>query len=477
MKNVVHLTESDIHNIVYEVIEELFQSPVNEKVFINNVNDKKKQVNLTYTKGRGAYGESGPQQFKNDNLGTALMDQNNKESIEKTIKGNITSYNITDIHGERVMHYFKRYFDHKKATVDVKYQDGQTDTYEMTMLESQFRQFLDQFKTKIGYIVADAVKDFAKKSEITGISIYPVPSSSNFNTAMAQELSDISVDGLPVQIINQNLFNKDLTNLQKDTNFIKKNKKWYNSPFFAGKDSQSLETYVDNYLNQYNALGNAHKYIEQANIFIKKVLQTYTYYLSYNGNIGERCFQNLIKYYTGYCDSINSAIKASRYDNLVDSERTSSKSFLRTIATPLKYTKGPSVEKRTAAIWNLVKPYLRGLKSPVTGEAYSMMDICYWQPTKFQIKNLPNGVRLGLKNIYNVSQDQQLVQEELAKIKGTVFVIFDDNISGGATLGDICYQAKSLGIENIIPITFGRMTEKNSMNYIPLTVPDKINYK
>lgn len=478
MKKIIYLTENDIHNIVYKTVMELSRTPfINEKVYVNDINNKKKQIALTYTKGRGNYGDKPPEQFKNDNLGTALMDQNNSQSIEKTLKGNITSYNITDIHGERVMHYFKRYFDHKKATVDVKSQNGQTDTYEMTMLESQFRQFLDQFKVKIEYIINDAIKDFAKNTEITGISIYPVPSSSNFNVAMAHELSSINVSNLPVQVINQNLFKKDLTNLQKDTNFIKKNKQWYSSPLFKEKESQSLETYVDNYINQYQALGNTHKYIEGAKVFIKNLLNAYTYYLFNNRNIGDRGINNLIKYYIGYHDSIEKAIKASRYNNLVDNEREQSKSILKAIATPLKYTKGPSVEKRTQGIWALVRPYLRGKKSPVTGEAYTMMDICYWQPTKFQIKNLPNGVRLGLKNIYNANQDQQLVQEELTKIKGTVFVIFDDNLSGGATLGDICYQAKSLGIENIIPITFGKMVEKNSMNFIPLNVPDKINYK
>ena len=62
-------------------------------------------------------------------------------------------------------------------------------------------------------------------------------------------------------------------------------------------------------------------------------------------------------------------------------------------------------------------------------------------------------------------------QKELEKIKGTIFLIFDDNVSGGATLSDICYQCKQLGIENIIPITFGRMQQSNNMRGIVLNTP------
>lgn len=83
------------------------------------------------------------------------------------------------------------------------------------------------------------------------------------------------------------------------------------------------------------------------------------------------------------------------------------------------------------------------------------------QPEDFQIKNLSNDVRMGLKNYFMVDAD--IVEKEMNKIKGTVFVIFDDNISGGATLSDICLQAKQLGIEYIIPITFGEMQKKYSL--------------
>lgn len=83
------------------------------------------------------------------------------------------------------------------------------------------------------------------------------------------------------------------------------------------------------------------------------------------------------------------------------------------------------------------------------------------QAQDFQIKNLSNDVRMGMKNYFVANAD--MVEKELNKIKGTIFVIFDDNISGGATLSDICLQAKQLGIDYIIPITFGEMQMKYNL--------------
>ena len=75
------------------------------------------------------------------------------------------------------------------------------------------------------------------------------------------------------------------------------------------------------------------------------------------------------------------------------------------------------------------------------------------------------------------SKNSEIVQQELDKIKNTVFVIFDDNI-GGATLSDICLQAKKLGINYIIPITFGKMRESyNKSASVTITKPENdFNY-
>lgn len=99
-----------------------------------------------------------------------------------------------------------------------------------------------------------------------------------------------------------------------------------------------------------------------------------------------------------------------------------------------------------------------------------------WDLTKFEIKNLSNSIRMGIKNIYNINnRDIEKVQEELARIKGTIFVMFDDNVSGGATLSDIVRVCKENGIEYVIPITFGEMSEKWTMGRIVLNKPKMNN--
>jgi hypothetical protein len=120
----------------------------------------------------------------------------------------------------------------------------------------------------------------------------------------------------------------------------------------------------------------------------------------------------------------------------------------------LKGTKSQVEERKTEDIWRLLKPFFRG-------NAVPKLTMHRLQAKDFQIKTLSNDVRMGMKNYFASNLD--VVQQEMEKIKGTIFVIFDDNISGGATLSDICMQAKQLGIEYIIPITFGEMQKKYSL--------------
>lgn len=82
-------------------------------------------------------------------------------------------------------------------------------------------------------------------------------------------------------------------------------------------------------------------------------------------------------------------------------------------------------------------------------------DICMWQPANFQIKKLGNDSRMALKNYFSINNDT--AETELKNTDNSIVVIFDDNISGGATLSDICYQLQKIGIKYMIPITFGKM--------------------
>lgn len=124
------------------------------------------------------------------------------------------------------------------------------------------------------------------------------------------------------------------------------------------------------------------------------------------------------------------------------------------VYTTLKGTKSQVEARNTEEVWSIVKPYFRG-------SGIKSIPIHRLQPQDFQIKTFTNDVRMGMKNYFSSNAD--IVKQEMEKIKGTVFVIFDDNISGGATLSDICSQAKNLGIEYIIPITFGEMKTKYSL--------------
>ena len=76
------------------------------------------------------------------------------------------------------------------------------------------------------------------------------------------------------------------------------------------------------------------------------------------------------------------------------------------------------------------------------------------------MKSVTNDIRMGLKGYF--SMNQELKEKELEEAKNTIFVIFDDNVSGGATLSDICSQLIEAGVKFIIPITFGKMRESYS---------------
>ena len=131
----------------------------------------------------------------------------------------------------------------------------------------------------------------------------------------------------------------------------------------------------------------------------------------------------------------------------------------------MKYSKPKSIQKRSQDIWSMVMPFVGKtiMRDPI--------NIAYIEAAKMEIKNLTNDVRMGMRNYFASNED--VVAKEIDKIKGTVFVIFDDNISGGATLSDICYQAKKLGIEYVVPITFGVMKTKYTMGTANVNKPNK----
>ncbi len=422
--------------------EQLNLINVNEDVFASKKKGRNK-LQLTYNKRNSDkmtknFGTLNPGEL----LNTGKMDQNNSDTYEVQLKGGIMSYNITSIRGTEIMHYFKNKY--AQMSLDLN-GDGEKETYELFMEDPEYQEFFKQFYNKvnnvISYVTNKLYQQSNEKINFSGVSIYPVPSSSNFNVTVANQLSKyVKLNGLPVITISTELFKKDLSNLQKDDEFINKNKDYYNSRMFkSGKDNSTHEQYIDNELDRFSKIENVKPLIDEYN---KAYIRLDRCYTVNRKQYGDRFGEALSRFYKDLYNkfiAIENSIKGIHRNNVYNA---------------LKGTKSQVEARKTEDIWNIVKPYLRG-----TGvRPISMHKL---QPQDFQIKKLTNDVRMGLKNYFKTNPE--LVEQEMEKIKGTIFVIFDDNISGGATLSDICMQAKHLGIEYIIPITFGEMSKKYSL--------------
>lgn len=454
-----------LENLIYET----FKETLLEGVYVNNVKGNK--AYLTYKKGQNRNVGS---LINTDNLKTDKMDENNEKTYEVPLKGGIMSYNITSINGTEVMHYFKKYFDREKAEIKLQNETGKKQSYELTMEQQEFNEFLNRFLMKVQFVIFHYLKENKKQNiPFEGISIYPVKSKSNFNAEMVKRIAGKNIIGMPIIPINEELFVKDLRNLQKDSDFISKNKEFYDSPLSNVKgNTKTVNTYLDTDIAKYKALQPAKEYIEKMTKLVDDIIiQLYNYRtaLKTPQRDTRRMIASMVQNYKEYYEYYLKCLSI-KFKNDVTGKDSSIQ--LDSFAEQLSYSKDPQIEIRTNDVWKLIKPYLRGQKSPSNGKPYMKLPLQRWVYKNFQIKNLSNGERMGLKGIYNINTNAELVKQELEKIKGTVFVIFDDNISGGATLSDICYQAKSLGIEYIVPITFGRMDEKWSYGpAVPLNKP------
>lgn len=455
--------------ITEEQFKKFVQNTLFEGVYVNGIKGKK--ANLTYKKGQ----KRSPGSLSTfDNLNTDKMDVDNSDTYEVTLKGGITSYNITSINGTEVMHYFKRYFDHQKAEIQLKNSNGEKESYELQMEANEFNQFMNQFIRKIEFVINYCLKKFHNGSgpDFSGISIYPVASSSNFNVEMAKQIAGKNLCNLPVQVIDERLFLKDLRNLQKDKDFIEKNKDFYNGPLsnVEGNTSPVMD-YLDRDIAKYNALKPAAGYLEQMTKLAKTIItQLYQYRQAQKNPSRDtsRMIRSMVENYKQYYEYYRRCL-ALKYNNPIT--KNESGINLDSFAEQLKYSKDPQIEIRSKEVWSVIGKYLRGQKNPIDGKPYKEFPLQGWTYKNFQIKNLSNGERMGLKGIYNLNTDTELVKREIEKVKGTVFIVFDDNVSGGATLSDICYQVKEHITNFIIPITFGVMDEKWTMGIVPLNRP------
>jgi len=439
MSNII-ITESQ-YNRLFEAVD--------EGVYVNDLNNKKKTAHITYQKGVN-YQKGNKNPF--DVIKTDKMDENNNDTYLVPLKGGLMSYNITSIRGTEIMHYFKRKFEHQKTMMKID-----ADEYELEMQDNEFQQFLNQFQTKVNNVISYAYQQFKASNpqvDFSKISIYPVPSSSNFNTKMAGLMANRQFVDLPVQVINQNLLSKDLRNLSKDKEFIKNNKNYYNNQL-APSINGSVDQHIDTTLNKFQSKNNAQENIDEINSVVNCILKDYYYINQYKkkGINYNNILQDLCEWYETYYVDLGELKDALKYNDGVDGKEM--KLQISKAAGHIKYSKIPAINKHNEEIWELVKSYFRG-----SGKNIKMLDIHKWSLTPFEIKTLPNGIRMGMKGMYNPNEDAELVRQELEKIQGTILVIFDDNISGGATLSDICNTCKEMGIQYIIPITFGQMNTK-----------------
>lgn len=399
----------------------------------------KNKIQLSYKKRASAaptknFGTLNPTEL----LNTGKMDQNNSDTYEVPLKGGIMSYNITSIRGTEIMHYFKNKF--AKMDIDLD-GDGQKESYELMMEDAEYQEFFKQFYAKVNNVISYvANKLYDGKIKFSGVSIYPVPSSSGFNVMVAKQLANtVTFNGLKVVDIDSRLFKKDLTNLQKDEDFINKNRDYYNSRMFKnGEDSVTHNQYIDKTLDRFSKIESTKPLIDAYNEAYTRLDKCIMNRKAYGENFGKalaKFYINLYEKFKVIEDSIGGIHRDLVYK-------------------ALKGTKSQVEARKTDFVWKTVKPYLRGSKA----KSIPMHKL---QPQDFQIKNLTNDTRMGMKNYF--MSNPEMVENEIQKIKGTIFVVFDDNISGGATLSDICLQAKQLGIEYIVPITFGEMQMKYNL--------------
>ena len=450
-----------------KISESAYQYYINEDVFINGIsNNKNKNIaNLTYKRNNnGSIARNRGNMTSLDMLKTNLMDNNSGQTTyEVKLKGGITSYNITDINGTEVMHYFKRKFSHEEARIKL----GDTE-YDLEMQDSEFRNFMVQFLNKVNAVVEYRARQFMENNKgltFSNIYIYPVPSSSNFNIEMVKRIvkNNHTIDNLPVSAISSSILKKDTSNLEKDTDFIDKNRDYYNSERWqTGGNGGSHMQAVDNDLNRLSRLESVKAEIDKANEFTKienrkqtGSLLSQLNYVSARLNNPEKygaptlkSIKKLYDLYIGYQEAVkNITIAGEYYDTIAHKYH---KPHLKKVAEAIKYSKGPSIEGRTQRILQILKEY-----NMTNGLPVKPYDICMWQPANFQIKKLGNDSRMALKNYFSINNDSS--EAELKNTDNSIVVIFDDNISGGATLSDICYQLQKIGVKYMIPITFGKM--------------------
>ena len=460
---------------IIRITEEQYNTFINckdiikEDVYINNLNDKNKTASLTYIQNHSKRNVGN--KTSADMLKTDKMDANNTDTYIVPLKGGINSYNITSINGTEVMHYFKE----KNAFIEIN-----KETYKLNMDNKEVNAFMKQFISKVERVTEWQLNEFRQKNKdikYTTVSIYPVPSHSNFNRTMANTLTNMSISGMKIQVINDAILHKNTSNLQRDNDFIEKNKEYYSQ--LQNKNMPERGTHIQNIDNTMNKLTSQQKTkseIVRANSLVDEIIRIYndiiSNILTKRGRRPTAIFAELRQKYDEYVESCKKIRELGQWDDVITGTKKDRK--IVSLANINNIDDNEDNKRITFNVINLLKRfgYGKGLtyniitngnkesvnKSNNT-EILRKMDY-----RNFQIKTTTNDVRMGLKNYFQQNNEYDKCQEEIDKAKGTLIVIFDDNVSGGATLADICYQLSNLGLSSLVPITFGQMRESWNIN-------------
>lgn len=443
-KKVIKITEKQYQHIIN------CQDVLNEDVYINNLNNKNKTASLTYNQTHDKRNVGNVTSA--DMLKTDKMDSNDTDTYIVPIKGGLNSFNITSINGTEVMHYFKE----KNAFIKIN-----EETYKLNMENKEVDVFMKQFINKVERVVKWQLDVYSQKNKdikITGISIYPVPSHSNFNKTMANTLTDMSISGMSIQVISDAILHKNTSNLQRDEDFIEKNKEYYEQMQSANFPERGTHIQnIDNTMNKMQATQKTENEIKNANNLALKITDLYINIidniLTKRGRRPISIFAELRQYYDEYVKSRKQIRELSKwFDVIANKER---RRTITSLTTSYNLINGKDNKELTTEIVELLKRF--GFGKNLSGNNIETLEKMEFN--KFQIKKITNDTRMGLKNYFQKNNDFDKCQEEIDKAKGTLIVIFDDNVSGGATLGDICYQLNNLGLYLLVPITFGKMRE------------------
>lgn len=80
----------------------------------------------------------------------------------------------------------------------------------------------------------------------------------------------------------------------------------------------------------------------------------------------------------------------------------------------------------------------------------------------FEIKSIEDRRRRSIEGLFEINPKLNGIQQDL---KGKHIVIFDDNISSGSTLDDICLELQKYGVASILPITLAIIPKTSYDNH------------